>query len=93
MSDSEAMPLESRRKKLSFDPTINAGHILTFMSLLAALVVGWAKLDTRLTTVELSLAWQQRASDAQNSVITEKLTDLRSDVKEVKRSVQGKQTP
>lgn len=38
-----------------FDFTINLGHILTFGTMLATIIVGWVTFDQRLKTVEKTL--------------------------------------
>lgn len=78
---------EHPRKRLMFDPTINAGHILTFVSLLAALVVGWNTLDKRVVVLEEAKAYRRERDQAQDNSITEKLGDIKETLREVKRGV------
>ena len=40
------------RKRLNFDPTINAGHILTFISMVVAVGVSYSLLDKRVGVLE-----------------------------------------
>ncbi len=87
--DSGAMGLDHPRakKKLSFDPTINAGHILTFISMLAVLFIGWSTMDKRVTVLEEAKSYQRERDSAQDATITDKLGDLKRDVRELKSSI------
>ena len=42
----------TNRKRLNFDPTINAGHILTFTSMVVAVMVSYSLLDKRVGVLE-----------------------------------------
>lgn len=75
------------RRRLTFDPTINAGHILTFVSLLAALIVGWNTLDKRVVVLEEAKSYQRERDQAQDTAIAEKLVDIKETLREVKRGV------
>jgi len=45
-------PLHNQMRRLSFDPTINLGHVLTMAAMAATVVLGWSQLSTRLEYVE-----------------------------------------
>lgn len=75
------------RRRLTFDPTINAGHILTFVSLLAALIVGWNTLDKRVVVLEEAKTYQRERDQAQDNSIAEKLGDIKETLRDVKRGV------
>ena len=79
---------EHSRKRLTFDPTINAGHILTFVTLLAAMVVGWNTLDKRVVVLEEAKTYQRERDNAQDSAIAEKLVDIKETLRDVKRGVE-----
>lgn len=76
------------RKRLTFDPTINAGHILTFVSVMAVLVAGWNALDKRVVVLEEAKTYQRERDNAQDSAIAEKLVDIKDTLREVKRGVE-----
>lgn len=91
---------QSHKRRLSFDPTINAGHVLTaVVTLASALAAGMAafqSLDKRTSAVELKLdAMQesQKQRDAQQDLlvreavvsIRESVSELRGDVKQLVR--------
>lgn len=75
------------RKRLTFDPTINAGHLLTFVSLMGALAIGWNTLDKRVVVLEEAKVYQRERDQAQDNSITEKLGDIKETLREVKRGV------
>lgn len=83
-----APPADDQRKRLSFDPTINAGHVLTFISLLAALAIGWNTLDKRVVVLEEAKQYQRERDNAQDAVITDKLTAIKESIADVKRGVE-----
>lgn len=77
---------------LRFDPTINAGHVLTFVTTMVAVfiagVAGWNVMDKRVVVLEEAKAYQVKRDDAQDLAIGEKLTDIKEAVREVRRSVE-----
>lgn len=80
-------PTDTKHKRFSFDPTINLGHILTFVGLLGAMVVGWNTLDKRVVVLEEAKTYQRERDAAQDSTINDKLTDLRQYMREIKQGV------
>lgn len=75
------------RKRLNFDPTINAGHILTFISMVVAVMVSYSLLDKRVGVLE------ERSRDAiiqaadKQAEQKESLREIKSDIKDLQRSV------
>lgn len=53
-------------KKAWFDPTVNLGHLLTFVGFIVAGFVAWASLDKRLTVMEENRTFQQKVDIAQD---------------------------
>lgn len=78
---------EASRRRLHFDGTINAGHILTFFTLLAVGFGSWSTMDKRVTVLEENRMNQQKRDEAQDLAIGEKLGDIKEGLREVKRSV------
>lgn len=76
------------RRRLTFDPTINAGHILTFVTLVAAMVVGWNTLDKRVVVLEEAKRYQQERDDTQDRVLNDKLGDIKETLRDVKIGVE-----
>lgn len=74
-------------RKIVFDGTINAGHLLTFFSLIAALAIGWNTMDKRVAVLERDNEHQNRRDAAQDSAIREGIFEIKGMVKDVQRSV------
>jgi len=75
------------RKRLTFDPTINAGHILTFISMVVAVMVSYSFLDKRVGVLEeRSNTAISQAADRQTEQ-KESLREIKSDIKDLQRSV------
>lgn len=78
--ESEPMPLDPLRKaarrKVSFDPTINLGHVLTFVGFLATGTVAYFDLRERIALAEAKTSMQQ-----------EKLLEIRQDMREVREDM------
>lgn len=68
------------RRKVSFDPTINLGHVLTFVGFLVAGFGAWSNVDKRVTVIE-------QLTSAQDVRVKETLSDIKLDVRETKRTV------
>lgn len=78
---------ERTGRRLVFDPTINAGHILTFV---AALTAGFfAYTDVKQTNAVQDEQIVQVRSDmkSQQTVMRESLTDLKQSMRDVSRIV------
>lgn len=75
------------KKRLTFDPTINAGHILTFISMVVAVMVSYSLLDKRVGVLE------ERSRDAiiqaadKQAEQKESLREIKSDIKDLQHSV------
>lgn len=75
------------RKRLNFDPTINAGHILTFISMVIAVIISYSLLDKRVGVLEeRSNTAIIQAADKQAEQ-KESLREIKSDIKDLQRSV------
>lgn len=72
---------------VKFDPTINLGHVLTFVSMVAAVMASYAILDKRVGVLEeRSNSAIAQASDRQIEQ-KESLREIKSDIKDLQRSV------
>jgi len=73
--------------RLIFDPTINAGHLLTFAGFLVAGFLAYATLDKRITVVEQrTVAAEDRISE-QDSRTNSTLAEIKRDVRETNIAV------
>lgn len=72
---------------LHFDPTINAGHILTFLGMSVALFIAWTNLDKRVVVIEERVVYQKLRDDTQDQAIGQQLAEIRDAIREVRRGV------
>ncbi len=75
------------RRRVTFDPTINLGHVLTFIGVMVAGLSAYSGLDKRVTLIESQAAVISERSREQDMRIKETLGDIRSDVKDLQRTV------
>lgn len=75
-------------KKFSFDPTINLGHVLTFLSLVIAGFATWATLNTRVAVLEEARSTQVVRDANQDSLIKERIAELMALVSKVDARVE-----
>lgn len=79
---------EQQRKRLTFDPTINAGHVLTFVTLVIAGFTSWSLLDKRLTVVEQAQLFQRERDQHQDAQVANTFGEFKGTLTEIKRSVE-----
>lgn len=89
MNDSDHAPLSEtrQRKRLAFDPTVNLGHVLTFVGFLATGFSAYSALDKRMTLVEQHAAVVVERSREQDGRMKDSLLEIKSDLKDLQRSV------
>lgn len=86
--DSGPVPLDQqRRKRLSFDPTINAGHVLTFVTLVVAGFGAWSMMDKRVTVLEEAKVYQRERDGSQDAAIKEKFDQIKESLAELKQEI------
>lgn len=78
-------PPEDRRFR--FDPTINLGHVLTFVGFIATGVVGWSALDKRIMVLEEARQTQAQIDRNQDQLTTQQMQYIRETLTEIKQSV------
>jgi hypothetical protein len=83
--DINATVTQTAPKRVSFDPTINLGHILTFVGFMASGFIAYNTLDKRITVQEqllTSLSAQRIERDADQK---ERLAEIKADIKDLAR--------
>lgn len=75
------------RRRLAFDPTVNLGHVLTFVGALVAGVSAYSTLDKRISVIESQTSVVTERTRDQDSRMKETLSDIKSDVKDLQRSL------
>jgi hypothetical protein len=82
MSDQE--PTQPNGGRLKFDPTINAGHLLTFAGFIVAGFIGWTTLDKRVVILEqqrISQEYRDNSQDSRNDEFKGEIKDTLKDIK------------
>ncbi len=88
--DSAPTPFDSTRsarRKVAFDPTINLGHVLTFLGFMATGTVAYFDLRERIAVQEVRIHQIDNEYGAEKERIREALKELRDDVRETRRGV------
>lgn len=87
---------QPERKRITFDPTINAGHLLTFAGFLITLSVGWATLDKRVVVLEEARKTQDQIDRHQDAMqranadsVRESLAEIKAGVRELNQRFDG----
>lgn len=78
---------QSERKRLTFDPTINAGHIISLLAFLITLVVGWSTLDKRVVVLEEARKAQSQLDQHQDAMQRANVDSVRESLAEIKAGV------
>ena len=88
MTESDFTPLGKKSKRITFDPSINAGHILTSFIFVAGLFVGWTALDKRVVALEEGRKAQEQVDRHQDQMQTSNMIQIRESLTEIKQNVQ-----
>lgn len=79
---------EPQGGRLKFDPTINAGHLLTFAGFIIAGFAGWTTLDKRVVVLEEQRKSQEMRDSSQDSRSSEKFGEIRETMGDIKRTLE-----
>lgn len=89
MTDSDFAALEAKKaKRIRFDPTINAGHILTTFVIVTGVFVGWTELDKRVVKLEEGRKVQEQRDTHQDQMLGQHMGQIRESLSEIKRNVE-----
>jgi hypothetical protein len=75
------------RPKFKFDPTINLGHVLTFVGLIITGFGAYSLLEKRVTVLEVQQARAGEDNLSMRHELKEATRDLRQDMKDVQKAV------
>jgi len=80
---------ERRQAKtgITFDKTINLGHILTFVGFIGVGMVTWSTLDNRVVVLEESRKAQEMRDSGQDQRNTDQMATIRETLTEIKQNV------
>lgn len=76
-----------RPRGVRFDPTINLGHIITFVGFILSLVVTWSTLDKRVVVLEESRKAQELRDTGQDQRNSDQMGAIRESLTEIKQNV------
>lgn len=74
--------------KWRFDPTINLGHVLTFVGFILTMMAGWNMLDKRVVVLEEHRAAQAQVDRHQDQLANQQMGFIRESLSEIKSSVE-----
>ena len=74
--------------KWKFDPTINLGHVLTFVGFLITGFIGWTSLDKRVVALEEAQKTQHQIDRAQDQLLNQQMQHIRETLNELRAGVQ-----
>lgn len=77
----------TERRRLTFDPTINAGHILTFLGFILSMMVGWSVLDKRVVVLEEARKTQAQLDQHQDAIQRASQDSVRETLLEIKQGI------
>lgn len=86
--DSAPVPLDSKRRRVHFDPTINLGHVLTFLVMVASIMGVYSTVNSQIAMHSVRLDAIEKAATVEKAHLADTLQGLRDDVKETKRAVE-----
>jgi hypothetical protein len=78
---------QPQRQGVRFDPTINLGHIITFIGFILSLVVTWSTLDKRVVVLEESRKAQELRDSSQDQRSVDQMATIRESLTEIKQNV------
>lgn len=78
----------TKSNRIRFDPTITYGHVLTIVSFMIPLGLGWMSLDKRVVVLEENRATQRQVDLHQNDMQRSEMAQIKESLSEIKRSVE-----
>lgn len=79
----------SDERKRVFDPTINLGHVLTFIGFIVSGFMAYGTIDKRLSLLEQAQLSIERRDAEQDQRLKEALLEIKQDLREIKQATQG----
>ena len=73
---------------IRFDPTINLGHVLTFLGFLIAIFAAWVNLDKRVVVLEENRRTQQQIDNAQDVILNQHMNQIKESLNDLRNGVQ-----
>lgn len=80
-------PTSDKPSKIKFDGTINAGHVLTFISMVGMGFAVYSSMDKRVLVLEESRKYQQVVDHAQDARATAAMEEVKGLILRVERGL------
>ena len=74
-------------KGITFDPTINAGHLLTFVGFLVSGFIAYSTIDKRVAVVETRTIMTDQRAQEQEARTNSSLQEVKRDVQDANRTL------
>ena len=78
---------ENKERRIRVDPTVNLGHIITFVGFLIAIFTAWTTLDKRVVVLEEGRKAQESIDRQQDQRALEARSEIRESLQEIKRGM------
>jgi hypothetical protein len=79
--------MEEERKGIRFDPTVNFGHLLTFIGFLVTGSMAWMAMNTRVTVLEEARQNQVKIDAKQDLAIENNQKVVREDLSQINQKL------
>lgn len=78
----------AQRRRVRFDPTINLGHLLTFVGFLATGMAAYSDLRERIAVQAVRIQAAEMEAAAEKIRNRDSLREIKDDLKEIRRGVE-----
>lgn len=78
---------EQEKKGWRFDPSFNAGHLMTFAGFIITGFIGWSALDKRVVSLEEARKAQVQTDQHQDTLHRNSIDAVRDSLREIKEGV------
>lgn len=79
---------DSQPQGITFDKTINLGHVLTFLGFVMTGMIAWSTLDKRVVVLEEGVKTQVQVDRHQDEVNRAQMEAVRQSLADIKRTVE-----
>ena len=81
--------LEERREGVNFNKEISLGNILTIVSMIASMIFGYGKLDTRVSVLEAADMGRQKSEISDTTERNRQAAEVKQDLREIRQDIKG----
>ena len=78
---------ETHPRTIVFDGTISAGHVISIISMIGAVLIAWSSLDKRVVVLEKDVQYQTAKDAAQDAAIRDGIVKVEALLREMQQSV------